>query len=127
MRAALWTAVLATALTVAVFFLGSFYLQDHNGHGALATGLLFLPVALATMAGANTAGKALGSRGGRALTAAGMGIAAAGFTVPVLWTSTAGIARHTQRATRPSMAAGRRSQNSAPSTPNTQLRAQLRA
>jgi MFS family permease len=83
--------LVATALMVAVFFLGSFYLQDQNGYGALATGLLFLPVALTTMAGANTAGRALGSRGGRVLTAAGMGIAAAGFTVPVLWTSTAGI------------------------------------
>lgn len=83
--------LVATALTVAAFFLGSFYLQDHDGRGALETGLLFLPVALATMAGANTAGKALGSRGVRALTVAGMGIAAAGFAAPVLWTSTAGI------------------------------------
>lgn len=82
--------LVATALMVAVFFLGSFYLQDHEGHGALVTGLLFLPVALTTMAGASTAGKALGSRGGRALTVTGMGIAAAGFAVPVLWTSTAG-------------------------------------
>jgi EmrB/QacA subfamily drug resistance transporter len=84
--------LVATALTVAVFFLGSFYLQDHEGHGALATGLLFLPVALTTMAGASTAGKAFGSLGGRVLTPAGTGIAAVGFAVPVLWTSTAGVA-----------------------------------
>ncbi|MDR2986020.1 MAG: MFS transporter, partial [Nocardiopsaceae bacterium] len=84
--------LVATALTVALFFLGSFYLQDHAGYGALATGLLFLPVALATMAGANAAGKALGARGGRSLTLVGMGIAAVGFAVPVLWTSALGIA-----------------------------------
>jgi hypothetical protein len=84
--------LVATALTVAVFFLGSFYLQDHEGPGALATGLLFLPVALTTMAGASTAGKAFGSLGGRVLTPAGTGIAAVGFAVPVLWTSTAGVA-----------------------------------
>ncbi|MGW0577684.1 MFS transporter, partial [Streptomyces sp. NPDC002920] len=32
-----------TALMVAVFFIGSFYLQNQETHGALATGLLFLP------------------------------------------------------------------------------------
>src|SRR5207237_8702848 len=85
------TVLVATALTVAVFFLGSFYLQNHEWHGALITGLLFLPVAVASMAGANTAGKALAARGGRALTLAGMGITAAGFAVPVLLTGTAGI------------------------------------
>ena len=43
----------ATALMVTVFFLGSFYFQDYPRYDALRTGLLFLPVALATMVGAN--------------------------------------------------------------------------
>ncbi|MGH8940573.1 MAG: MFS transporter, partial [Actinomycetes bacterium] len=43
---------IATGLMVAVFFLGTFYLQSTAGHGPLTTGLLFLPVAAATMAGA---------------------------------------------------------------------------
>ncbi len=39
--------LVATALMIAVFFLGSFYLQHFKGYGALRTGLLFLPVAVA--------------------------------------------------------------------------------
>ncbi len=54
-----------TALMVAVFFLGTFYLQQSEGHGPLATGLLFLPVALATMAGAQLGGRLIGRTGAR--------------------------------------------------------------
>ncbi|HSA48495.1 MAG TPA: hypothetical protein VLH10_00070 [Yinghuangia sp.] len=36
---------MATALMIAVFFLGNFYLQHARTYGALRTGLLFLPVA----------------------------------------------------------------------------------
>jgi MFS family permease len=35
--------LVATALMIAVFFLGSFYFQNHRGYNALHTGLLFLP------------------------------------------------------------------------------------
>ncbi|MGH3468025.1 MAG: MFS transporter, partial [Thermocrispum sp.] len=55
--------LVATALMIAVFFLGSFALQHARGFGALATGLLFLPVALATMAGAQLAGQLIGRFG----------------------------------------------------------------
>ena len=57
--------LIATALMIAVFFLGSFYLQHHKGYGALRTGLLFLPVAIATMVGAQAAGQIIGRHGAR--------------------------------------------------------------
>jgi EmrB/QacA subfamily drug resistance transporter len=76
--------LVATALMITVFFLGSFYFQRHQGYDALRTGLLFLPVALATMAGATVAGRVLARLGPRLLGAVGlvvggigMGIAAA--------------------------------------------------
>ncbi|GAB3568985.1 hypothetical protein GCM10027445_19990 [Amycolatopsis endophytica] len=52
--------LVATALTIAVFFLGTFYFQHERGFGALRTGLLFLPVALVTMAGAGLTGRLIG-------------------------------------------------------------------
>ncbi|WP_262852866.1 MFS transporter [Mumia quercus] len=81
----------ATALMVAVFFLGSFFLQGRADLGALRTGLLFLPVALATMAGAQVGGRVIGRTGGRVLGVAGMLVAAAGLGVAAVWTTTAGV------------------------------------
>ena len=72
---------MATALTVAVFFLGSFYFQEHLHYTALVTGLLFLPVALTTMAGANIAGRLLPRAGARALGVSGLVLAAAGLAL----------------------------------------------
>ena len=74
----------ATGLMVAVFFLGTFYLQSAAGHGPLATGLLFLPVAAATMVGAQLAGRFIGRLGARTLGIAGLLIAAAGLVVPAI-------------------------------------------
>lgn len=75
----------ATGLMVATFFLGTFYLQEVTGHGPMETGLLFLPLAVATMAGAQGGGRLLASLGGRTVavsallvTSAGLVIAAAG-------------------------------------------------
>ncbi|MGH3656336.1 MAG: MFS transporter [Micromonosporaceae bacterium] len=76
--------LVATALMVAVFFLGTFYLQHHARYGALVTGLLFLPIALATMAGANTAGRFIGRFGARLLAVVGLGVSAVGLAVPAL-------------------------------------------
>lgn len=76
--------VVATALMIAVFFLGTFYLQEYQGHGALVTGLLFLPVALATMAGAKGAGMVIGRAGPRMIGVLGLLLAAAGMAVPAL-------------------------------------------
>ncbi|QQM46289.1 MFS transporter [Streptomyces liliifuscus] len=80
-----------TALMVGAFFLGSFYLQNLQGHGALMTGVLFLPVALLTMAAAAAAGRVIGRLGARLLAALSLAVAAAGFLVPVLWSGTAAM------------------------------------
>jgi EmrB/QacA subfamily drug resistance transporter len=76
--------LVATALMIAVFFLGSFYLQHHEDYGPLRTGLLFLPVAVATMVGANAAGRVIGRTGPRALAFVGLLVAAVGLAVPAL-------------------------------------------
>ncbi|MDQ6524702.1 MFS transporter [Nocardioides sp. LHD-245] len=76
--------VAATALMVAGFFLGTFYLQHHAGRGPLATGLLFLPIAVATVVGATAGGHLIGRVGARALAVVGFVVAAAGFAVPAL-------------------------------------------
>lgn len=76
---------MATALMIAVFFLGSFYFQQHLGYNAILTGLLFLPVAIATMAGANAAGRLIAKLGLRALGATGLLVAAAGLAMAGLW------------------------------------------
>lgn len=77
--------LVATALMITVFFLGTFYFQDAQGYGPLLTGVLFLPVALATMLGAHLTGRALGRWGGRRLAVAGMLTAAIGMAVPAVW------------------------------------------
>ncbi|MDT0382136.1 MFS transporter [Streptomyces sp. DSM 42041] len=80
--------LVATALMIMVFFLGTFYLQDYRGYDALTTGLLFLPVAVATMIGANGAGRVIGRTGPRVLGVLGLLLAAAGMAVPALLTGT---------------------------------------
>ncbi|MEU6073485.1 MFS transporter [Micromonospora sp. NPDC047074] len=74
--------LVATALMITVFFLGTFYLQNHRDYGALLTGLLFLPVAITTMLGANAAGRVIGKIGARTLGVLGLLVAAAGMAVP---------------------------------------------
>jgi EmrB/QacA subfamily drug resistance transporter len=81
----------ATALSITVFFLGTFYFQNYRGYGALRTGLLFLPVAVATMIGASAAGRLIGAVGARALGSAGLLVAALGMAVPALTEGTLAI------------------------------------
>ncbi|MBG6090406.1 MFS transporter [Actinomadura viridis] len=76
--------LMATALMIAVFFLGTFYFQHARDLGALQTGLLFLPVAVATMAGADATGRAIARAGARWLAVAGLIAAAAGMALPAL-------------------------------------------
>ncbi|GIF69939.1 MFS transporter [Asanoa ishikariensis] len=76
--------LVATALMIAVFFLGTFYFQHARGYGAMRTGLLFLPVALATILGAHTTGQLIARVGARALAVAGLAVAAVGLAVPAL-------------------------------------------
>ncbi|MFE9695084.1 MFS transporter [Micromonospora sp. NPDC005806] len=81
--------LVATALMIMMFFLGTFALQAHHRYGALATGLLFLPIALSTMLGADIAGRVIGRTGPRALAVTGLVIAAAGLTIPAIWNAVA--------------------------------------
>ncbi|MFE6338485.1 MFS transporter [Streptomyces sp. NPDC057798] len=89
--AGVFVIAVTTALMVGAFFLGSFYLQNHQGHGALTTGVLFLPVALLTMVAAGAAGRAIGRLGARSLAVIGLCVTAAGFLVPVLVSGTAAM------------------------------------
>ncbi|NMO52777.1 MFS transporter [Actinoplanes sp. TBRC 11911] len=75
--------LIASALMIAVFFLGTFYFQHARGYGPLRTGLLFLPVAVATMLGAAVTGRVIARVGPRPLGVLGLLVAAAGMAVPV--------------------------------------------
>lgn len=74
--------VMATALMIAMFFLGTFYFQHARDYGALRTGLLFLPIAVATMTGANLTGRLIAAAGPRRLAVAGLVTTAAGMALP---------------------------------------------
>lgn len=74
--------LIATALLIAFFFLGSVYLQHVRGFSPLRTGLVFLPVAVATAVGAHLGSRLVGRMGSRTTAVAGMVIAAAG-TAPL--------------------------------------------
>ena len=69
----------ATAVLFGSFLLSSLYLQDVLGASALATGLAFLPFALALGAGVHAGTHVVTQRGVRAPLAAGFAIAAAGL------------------------------------------------
>jgi predicted MFS family arabinose efflux permease len=73
--------LVATALMITVFFLGSFYFQNYRGFNALQTGLVFVPVALATMAGSTFAGRVLARLGPRLLGAVALGVGGLGMWV----------------------------------------------
>jgi EmrB/QacA subfamily drug resistance transporter len=77
--------LIATALMISMFFLGSFYLQHFKQYGALRTGLLFLPVAIAAIVGAHLAGQLVGRVGARPVAVVGFAITAIGVAVPAIW------------------------------------------
>jgi len=83
--------LIATALMISVFFLGSFYLQHYRQYGPLITGLLFLPVALGTIIGAQVAGRTIGPLGSRTVAVVGLVLTALGTAVPALREETAGL------------------------------------
>jgi len=70
--------LVATGLLLGLFFLTSLYFQHVRGFGALRTGLLFLPVAIAITVGAQLAAHLIGRVGGRAVAVGGLVLAAAG-------------------------------------------------
>jgi MFS family permease len=69
----------ATALMIAVFFLGSFIFQRIHGFSALETGLVFIPVALGSIAGAQLGGRAVGRVGLKTIATVGLTVAAVGL------------------------------------------------
>ncbi len=71
----------ATALMITVFFLGSFVFQQVHGFSALDTGLVFTPVALGTIIGAQVGARAIARLGGRLSAAGGLVLAALGMAV----------------------------------------------
>jgi EmrB/QacA subfamily drug resistance transporter len=77
--------LVATGLLVGAFFLGSFSLQHADGYSALRVGLSFLPVAVAVVAGAHTAGRILARVPARAVAVAGLALAGAGYGTAALW------------------------------------------
>jgi hypothetical protein len=70
---------LNAALMFGLFLLSSLYLQIVLGRGALATGLAFIPLALAAGAGAHASGHVVSRHGVRVPVAASLLIAAAGL------------------------------------------------
>lgn len=70
--------LIATALLIAFFFLGSVHLQHGRGFGPMRTGLVFLPVALAVGIGAHLGSRLVGRIGSRTTAVGAMVIAAAG-------------------------------------------------
>jgi EmrB/QacA subfamily drug resistance transporter len=71
----------ASGLLISGFFLNSLLLQRVMGLSALGTGLVFLPVAVATIIGAQAAAHLLGRLGGRPVAATGFALAAVGMAL----------------------------------------------
>ena len=78
--------LVASGLLIAAFFLGSFALQHRYHYSPLATGLAFLPVAVGTVLGAQTASHLIRHLGARPLAVAGLALAAAGAAAAANWT-----------------------------------------
>jgi EmrB/QacA subfamily drug resistance transporter len=68
----------------------SLYLQDVHGYGALKAGLLFLPMSVAIIVGAQIAGRLLGQVGAQRLLVVGLAMSAAGFAWLTQLTATSG-------------------------------------
>jgi EmrB/QacA subfamily drug resistance transporter len=81
----------ATALMISVFFLGTFYLQHLREFSPLVTGLLFLPVALGSIGGAQLAGRRIGAAGARTVAVAGLGVTALGIGIPAFSDATVAL------------------------------------
>jgi MFS family permease len=77
--------LVATGLMVGGYFLASFDLQHLHCYSALHVGLAFLPMAVATVVGAQAAGQLLQRIDARLVAVAGLALAAAGFTIAALW------------------------------------------
>jgi MFS family permease len=76
----------ATGLMVGGFFVASFALQHANHYSALHVGLVFLPIAVATVAGAQGGSRVLARVSARVVAVTGFALAAAGFAIAASWT-----------------------------------------
>ena len=81
--------LIATGLLFGYFFLGSIYLQHIRGYSALATGLLFLPMAVATAAGAHLAARLAAVAGTRWVAVCALLLVAGGSGLLTQLTATA--------------------------------------
>jgi MFS family permease len=77
--------LVATGLMVGGFFLGSFALQRAHQYSALHVGLAFLPVAVATVIGAQAGTQALSRINTRIVAVTGLALAAAGYAIVAGW------------------------------------------
>jgi EmrB/QacA subfamily drug resistance transporter len=75
----------ATGLLVGGFFIGSFALQRAHHYSAVHVGLAFLPIALATIAGAQTGSRVLARVNTRVVAVAGLALSAAGYAIAAYW------------------------------------------
>ena len=75
----------ATGLLVGGFFVGSFARQRAHGYSALHVGLVFLPVAVATIAGAQAGSQVLTRVNARNVAVTGLALAAAGYAIAARW------------------------------------------
>jgi EmrB/QacA subfamily drug resistance transporter len=81
----------ATGLLVGGFFVASFALQHAHHYSALHVGLAFLPVAIATVAGAQTGSRALTRVSARIVAVTGLGLAATGYAMAAHWAQPAAM------------------------------------
>jgi EmrB/QacA subfamily drug resistance transporter len=75
----------ATGLMVGGFFLGSFALQRAHDYSALHVGLAFLPIAVATVIGAQVGTQVLTRVNARTVAVTGLALAAAGYAIAARW------------------------------------------
>src|SRR5215471_6695142 len=81
----------ATGLLVGGFFVGSFALQRAHHYSALHVGLAFLPVAVATIIGAQAGSQVLARVNARIVAVTGLALAAAGYAIAAHWTQPAAL------------------------------------
>jgi EmrB/QacA subfamily drug resistance transporter len=73
--------LVATGLMVGGFFIGSFSLQHAHGYSPLHVGVAFVPLAVATVAGAHVGGHLLTRLNARVIAVAGLALSCAGYTI----------------------------------------------
>jgi EmrB/QacA subfamily drug resistance transporter len=81
----------ATGLLVGGFFLASIALQVAHHYSALHVGLAFIPTAVATIVGAQTASVLLARVNARIIAVAALALVAAGYAIAAHWTQPAAI------------------------------------